>query len=158
MKRSLLLFNLLFLIVLTPSCEFEEPELIRMEDLKVTKFTKDKIILAIRAKVRNPNNYKVSLVNTDLDIEVNGVALGKAALVNKVSLNKNSTDSYLIELENVPENFTKMGLATLGSVFTGGKLTLAVKGTVKGKARLVSKKFDVDFKHSMRLPNFSGTN
>ena len=122
------------------SCSFTNPELLRMEQLNVTKFSEEGVELAVKAKVKNPNNYKVSLVNSKLDIYVNNEFMGKAHLKNNVRFKRKSTDTYLIELVNKPENFAKLGMVSLFSLFGNKKLKVTVRGEVKGRVGILSKK------------------
>ena len=149
--RSKIAVIIMVLLPMLHSCKFKEPELLGLQDFKVTNFTAKAIKIQVIAKVNNPNNYRISIVKSDLDIFINGENMGKLKLEDKVSFLGKKTDVYTIKLINKPENFAKLGVSSLFAMITSGKLQVNVKGTIKGKAGLISRKFDVDLNEAVSL-------
>lgn len=149
--RPLSLFFMLSLTCLLSACSFTDPELVYLENFKITQFSKEGVEFSVKAKVNNPNNYRVSLVSSKLDIFINDEPMGKATLKRKIHFRANSTESYTIELINKPENFAKLGVVSLVSLLGKQKMKITVKGDVKGRVRLVGKKFPVDFTEHVSL-------
>ena len=100
-------------------------------------------------KVKNPNNYDISIVSSDLDIIINGNPVGKANFAEKIKLPKKSEEVHRFVIES---NFDKTGsglLTTLASVLFTQSVKLSVKGDVTAKAMFVQKKIKVEFNENV---------
>lgn len=151
MKLKHFLFFSLLTIFLSSCVDYKDVEIVGIKDIKVEKIDQSGVKATISLQVKNPNNYKISVVGSDLDLYVNGNKLGKAELKDKIKLKKNSNDVHVFRVES---NFKDAGMALLPSLLTAitkGSVQLKIKGTIKGKAFLVCKKIPVEFSENVRL-------
>jgi LEA14-like dessication related protein len=150
MRKIRFLLTLLLVSVLV-SCSFQELELIKMESINLTKMSAEEIELQLTARVKNPNGYKVAIVDSDLEIYVNDQHVGKARIKNKVKFPANETSSQLIVLSNKPGNMLSAGFSSLMALFSSNSMKITVKGRVKGRAGVVGKNIDIEFTERIKL-------
>ncbi len=149
------LWTVLLMAVLFSSCfSYKEVEVKNIQSVKIEKMNKDGIDVRVSVLVNNPNNYKISIVNSNLNLFLSGKELGKAVIKEKVSLPKKSevVKSFVIHT-----NFKQLAGGAwntmLGLVFQS-KVKLRVKGSLKARAFMLGKKFPVDFSENVRLKDF----
>lgn len=121
----------------------------KLENVSVKQFSSKGIVAEVFMKIKNPNNYDISIVSSDLDIIINDKPVGKANFSDKIKLLKKSENVHRILIES---NFEKIGsglLATLASVITTQSVKFGVKGNITAKAMLVQKKIKVDFNENV---------
>ena len=142
----------LFVALLLGSCiKYEQVEVIGVEDVTMNKFSTSGVEVEISIRVNNPNNYKITIVNSDLDIYVKGKRAGKAKITNRIVIPKNSRDVHKIK---VKANYNELMGALTGNILgllTGGSTELRIKGEITAKAKMLRKKFPVDFKKRVDL-------
>lgn len=130
----------LFSIVLLSGCmNYSEVEVLGIQDAQITRFDGSKIAATVTVLVHNPNDYRISLQDPDVDLYVNDAPLGKATLDSTIVLDRNSTRTYTIPL-NVTLNRTGAAPFLLTAALSGS-VKLGVKGTVVGKTGLLRKRF-----------------
>jgi LEA14-like dessication related protein len=113
---------------------YSDVELVGVQGAQVTRLDASGIAATVTVQVHNPNNYRISVMDPDMDLYVNGVAWGKATLDSTIVLARNSTDTYTIPLHaTLPKGQTNL-LPLLMTAALGGTVKLGVKGTVVGKA------------------------
>ena len=126
------------------SCIYKEVEIIRLENVFIKQFSSKGIAAEVFLKVKNPNNYDISIVGSDLDILINERTVGKATISDKIKLPKKSEKVHRFIIES---NFEKLGsgvLTTIASVLMAQSVKLGVKGNITAKALLIQKKIKVD--------------
>lgn len=148
--KPIFLFSTLFLMLSSLfSCIYKEVVIMKLENVFVKQFSSKGIVAEVFMKVKNPNNYDISIVGSDLDIIINGNPVGKAKFSDKIKLPKKSENVHRFIIES---NFEKIGsglLATLASVLMSQSVKLGVKGDVTAKAMFVQKKIKVDFNENV---------
>ena len=150
-----LFYSTCFFVLFTtlPGCfKYEEVKMVRMVDMGVESITPKGVDLYLDMQIKNPNNYKISIVGSDLDLFVKDKKSGKINLKNKVTLPKNSNEVHHFVFESDYKNFSADPLTIISTVL-GDKRTVKVhvKGTIKAKAKGVGKKFPVDVKERVTL-------
>lgn len=138
------------LLMMTACVSYEEVEIVSIDDVEIVSFSTEKIVVKITATVHNPNNYKIKIVNSDLDLFLNARNMGKATIDDKIVLPKKSKDQHIF---TVTSDLKKAG-GLIGGILTmglGGGAELRVKGTIKAKAFGIGKKFPVDLKERVSM-------
>lgn len=147
-KCILLFFVSLF--CLTACFEVKPIEIGEIKGVKVTSVANGAANVEFKINLINPNDFKVSIVDADVAIEVNGVSMGKIDEIKKITLPANSNDTYLIPL-SVNLNSLLSNPLQLISFFAKSQATVKVTGWVKGQAKGISKKVDVDVTQNTAL-------
>lgn len=95
----------------------------------------------VTVEVNNPNNYRITVTDPDVDLYINDVALGKATLDSIVTLDPASSRTYELPLHTNFTNGQANMLPLLMTVALTGSVKLGLKGTAVGKAGMVRKRF-----------------
>lgn len=144
--------NKYFIIVIScflflSSCQiYQEIEVREVRDIRIIEVTPDGIEAEVDLKIYNPNNYKVTILNVDADLYINGKDIGDAEINERVTIDKKANLVYTIKIEG---DFTDLagGLleSLIGSIFAQ-TVNLRIDGTLKGRALLIGKSvyFEVD--------------
>lgn len=103
----------------------------------------------MNVKIDNPNSFNIKIGKSDLTLYVMGNDAGKVELEETITLEKNAEQDYDITVLFDKEKLMNAAMASGLSILTSGKVTLRVRGWVKGKAYGFGKKVDVDFKESI---------
>lgn len=152
MKKGSILSVLALLSLLLTSCfTYEDVDVKGIEDVKVKNFSKSGIEVDIAVHLVNPNNYKITVTGSDLDVFIGGKSMGKARIKNRVVLPKKSDKVQHITVVADFKDMASVGLPGLLSIFSGGSLQLGIKGDIKGKAMMITRKFPVDFTERVSL-------
>ena len=77
--------------------------------------------------------------------------LGKADVANRVVLPKNSNENHTINLKLKKGGLSAAAMPAIISAAMGGRMQLRAKGTIKAKAKMLSKKVPVDFTENISL-------
>ena len=128
------------MILLAGCMSYSDVELVGVQGAQVTRLDASGIAATVTVQVHNPNNYKISVMDPDMDLYVNDVAMGKATLDSTIVLARNSTQTYTIPLHATLANGQSNLLPLLMTAALGGSVKLGVKGTVVGKAGLFLRK------------------
>ena len=147
--RFILFAILIFMCTSLLSCIYKDVEIVKLENAAVKKFSSKGIEADVFLKVKNPNSYNISIVNSDLDIFINEKPVGKAKIADKITFPKNSEKIHCIHIES---DFEKLGsgvLTTLASVLMSQSINLGVKGDITAKAFILQKKVKVDIKENV---------
>jgi len=132
------------------SCSIiDPPTLVQVIDTKVEKFSTKEIAVEVTLKIKNPNNFNIKVTKSNLDIFLNDALLGTALNNNKICLKKESTENHKILLSMSNSQLSKNALSMIMGATLGGKMDIRVKGYIKGKAMMISKKVPIEFSHKM---------
>lgn len=136
MKKLVLLFACLFL--LTSCLDFEEVRFLGVDNVKLPKYQEKEMVFDLSLKIDNPNNYKIKIKPSSLDVSVGGTRIGVVHLDDKVVLLKKQEGIYATRLklkldDGVMKTLLKLTLAKDISIRFQGK----IKGSVMGFSRKV---------------------
>ena len=132
------------------SCDVKEITVGDIESVSITEMTSEYIAVEIKIPINNPNNFGFKLVKADIDIEMNGVQLGNINKLKRVKIPANSNDVHTFNLQVSMDDLKQGGLAFLGSLLSN-KAGVNMKGYIKARSFLISKKVDVDYDKSVKL-------
>jgi len=138
------------LLVISACFSYEEVTIVEFAVVDFKELSADGITVDISAQIRNPNNYKITVVKTNLLLSLNGINLGKANVRSKLVLPKNSNEVHKITV-TLKGSQLETALPSILLSALGGQMNMRIKGTVTAKARLLRKKIDVDFTDSASL-------
>lgn len=136
--------------LLLPGCmNYEQVKLKDIPDIRVQRLDAQGIAVRVEAAVDNPNNYRIQVLDPDVDLYVNDKFIGKGVLDSALVLEKKSTRVYSIPLHADLEGGSLLMLLLSGAL-NGGNVKLAAKGTVVGKVGLLRKRFPFEFEETIR--------
>lgn len=144
------------LIFFGSSCKIQEPEFKGVNDVSVGSFESEKIEITINVKLDNPNNFKIKVIKANLDLLVGGNEAGVAHLDKKVIIKKKTEDNYDIIISTDKDQLMSAGLKAVIPSLATGKVTVKVKGWVKGRVWGIGKKIDVEFKENVDMDMLKG--
>lgn len=141
----LILPLLFFSIVACISCTGIQPvELKKVESIKILQSSGQGIDLEIDVVLHNPNFFKCTISEGDLNIILNKVDLGNAKLLNQVKLPAKSELSQKFQVHVGVSTALLGGFASFFSILKRNSADIQLKGTIKAKAFGISKVFPVD--------------
>ncbi len=125
---------------LTSCFSYKEIELGDVENVRLNKASNGGLEIKSDMLINNPNNYKIKIKKLDADVLVNGKKVGKIELNKKVVLPKKSEQ---VQTFTVNTQLSDL-LSAAPTVLFGGPITLQLKGYIKGKVFIFSKKLPLD--------------
>ena len=149
MKLKLYLIAILSVLFLS-SCEVKDITVGNIESISIVEMNKDYIDVDIMIPIKNPNNFGFKVTKADINLEMNGVSLGKISKFKKVKIPANSNDTHKFSVRVKMEDMKQGGLAFLGSLLSN-KAGLNMKGYIKARSFLLTKKIDVDYNKNVKL-------
>lgn len=141
----------LVLLLTMSSCEVHEVSLSELKKVTLNKLEQRELHIDVTAVLDNPNSFKINVAGSDLDLYLEGRYIGKATLKNNVTLNANSEEAYDLEIKAVGENFNQEMLPVMLTAALSGKVTVRLKGDIKGKILFFSKKVPIDITEDVRF-------
>lgn len=144
----------LFLIIpvfsfLLSSCDMYKDVVVeQVVNLQIISFNQEGAEFDLELLVDNPNNYKISLTKSHVQLFFEGKALGEVQLKEKIVIPKKSHSTIVLKCTAQFENFQELMGSMLTLLFKS-TYTLEGKGHIRGKALIVSKKVPVEFNHKI---------
>lgn len=143
---------LLLLIASFSSCiQYKEVEMVKVTDVGIKKFNTEGVEVEVAMQIKNPNKYKISIVDSDLELFVKGKRIGTANIENKITLPKKSNQIHRFLIKSSLKDMGSSLFPILMGVLGGKAIELHIKGDVKAKAKGISKRFPVDIKEKVKL-------
>jgi len=150
--RALKIITALTLLLSLNSCiKYKDVEMVKVVDFGVKDINTNGVVFQVSMQIKNPNNYKISIVDSDLDLYVKEDKTGKVTLKDKVTLPENSNKIHHFLFKTDYKNLTSDPTAILGTLLGNNKIPIQVKGYIKAKAKGLSKKFPVEFKEKIEI-------
>ena len=143
-SRTHVILFLLFSFSLVACTSYEQVELKDITNIQVDRMDAKGIAVRVDALVNNPNNYRIHVLDPDVDLYVNDKFIGKGILDSTLVLEKKSTQVYTIPLHAELQGGALL-MVLVSGVFSGNEVKLAAKGTVVGKVGLLRKRFPFEF-------------
>ena len=92
MKNWFVVASLLFLL---SSClEFDDVKFKGIESVKFPKIDQKEIVIDLSLKLDNPNNYKIKIKPSILDVYIGGKLMGQIHMDDKLVIKKSQENSY----------------------------------------------------------------
>jgi LEA14-like dessication related protein len=139
MKKQLIFILSFFLI---SSCTlFQDLEINGMDGIKLGKIEGKKLTINFGVKVENPNAYAIKIKPSTVDLFIDEDLVGKLVLTQTIKINKKKEDTYMVplQIELADGSLLKFFKYTFKD-----KVTLRIKGKIKGSIWGISKKITID--------------
>ena len=138
------------LLLLSGCMRYNEVKLLGVQGAQLTRLDGKGLSVIVLAEVSNPNKYKISLSDPDVDLYLNDRLVGKAVLDSTVVLAANTTRTYRVPLHT---DFSQDGnlLPMLLSGALSGSMKVGAKGSIVAKARLLHKRFPFEAEQQIDL-------
>ncbi len=142
---SIQLACLLFLIVGLTSCEiYKDVKVKRVEDIDLYELTNSNVSAVLRIGLENPNPYKITLFESDLELRIDGNLAGSLALAEPVVLASKSSKVYDVKVyTNITDVEGLLGNAL--SLMFKDEIELQASGYVQAKGLGVKKMVPLSF-------------
>ncbi len=142
---SIQLACLLFLIVGLTSCEiYKDVKVKRVEEFDLSEFTNSKVSAVLRIGLENPNPYKITLYESDLELRIDGNVAGTLTLAEPVVLSPKSAKIYDVKVfTNITDVEGFLGNAL--SLMFKDEIELQASGYVQAKGLGVKKMVPLSF-------------
>lgn len=150
-KTGFLILSALLIMATTSCFQYKEVEMEGVEDVRIKNLSAKGVEIEVDMKIKNPNNYKISIVDSDLDIYLKKKKMGNAIIQNKIVLPKKSSKVHTIMIKGDLKGMDLASLLGLVGIFGGGSLDVQMKGFIKAKAKGIAKKFPVDVTEKVSL-------
>jgi len=92
---------------------YEEVRVVRVVNTDVKSFSMEGAEVVITLQISNPNNYKITISNFDLDILLNGTKLGKVDVANRIILPKKSNEAHSITMKLKKKDLATTAIPTM---------------------------------------------
>ncbi|MFH1322098.1 MAG: LEA type 2 family protein [Bacteroidota bacterium] len=136
-------------VLITSCLSYEDVKITRVVSTDVKKFSSETVEVEVVLQINNPNNYKISITNSNLDVFLNNSEIGKATIKEKIVIpgKSNEVHRFTLKLKNMD---LKAGtMPAILSAALGGGMRLTVKGYIKVKAKMISKKVPLKFSENI---------
>jgi LEA14-like dessication related protein len=150
MRAKPFLFALLVLLLMgSGGCKiYQDVEVKEVTNVALKEMNTSGLTADVYMTLENPNWYKLTLIESDIDIFLEGKKVGNLALTQPLVIPKKSRSTQVMTVNTSLSNMDQV----LGSVFTlmfKEEFELSGKGYITGKGMFVRKKVDVQFKETI---------
>lgn len=129
---------------------YNEVKLLGVQGAQLTRLDGKGLSVVVLAEVSNPNKYKISLSDPDVDLYLNDRLVGKAMLDSTVVLAANTTRTYRVPLHtDFPQGENLLPMLLGGAL--SGSMKVGAKGSIVAKARLLHKRFPFEAEQQVDL-------
>jgi len=142
---------LLFVFSLSSCLEYKEVEVIKIVEISVKEISVKGVDVEVAMQVKNPNNYNISIVDSDLNLLIKGKKMGSATIKEKVTLKKKSTAVYRFTLQSSFKDLSLSSLPVLMSIMGQNSMEVQIVGDIKAQAKGISKRVPIDFTEKVKL-------
>jgi|JI10StandDraft_1071094.scaffolds.fasta_scaffold05424_5 LEA14-like dessication related protein len=145
-------FFLLSILIpfLFSSCSaYEEVELRDIKEVEVLRMDGRTIALRVDVLVNNPNGYRISVEDPDVDLYLNDTYVGKGRLDSALTLNKRSEQIYPVHLHADLAGGPLLMMMIGGAL--SGEMKLGIKGTVLARSGMLRKRFPFELEERIDL-------
>lgn len=149
MNRYSLVF--LCMILLSGCMRYTDVEFKGIQDAQIKRLDAKGLSATVTVQVHNPNSYRITISDPDMDLFLNDVAVGKATLDSAVTLEAGSDRNYALSLRAIWAKDQSGLLPVLMASALTGTVKLGVKGTVVGKAGLIRKRVPFEAEQRVKL-------
>ena len=138
-----------FLTLLFSSCKlYQEVEIKEVSKVEFKEFKSTQMMLDVYMVLDNPNWYKITLTDSQIDVFLEGKKMGTLVLTQPIVIPKKSNSAQVITVKSDMKDIDGL----LGNIFTlmfKDEFEVSGKGNITGKGFLITKKVDVNFKQTI---------
>ena len=144
MTKTKILIAVVLCTLLVYCTGFRELTIERIEQINILSLKKDGVEAEISARIKNPNHLSFTIYPSDLDVTLNGVAVGKANVGGDLCIKRNSTEVDRFKIKSNFSNLDFMDLAKLLSMALSKNLNVRIKGDFNVGKAFIKKDVFVD--------------
>lgn len=139
---------IIFLAFSLSGC-YKDVEFVELETASV-KGENNVGVITLFVKINNPNFYKIQIVESDIDIYMNGSHLGLITSDQNIELpaNKETTVELPIEV-NILD--LVLNVPNIWKLFKANEATFKLEGTIVGKVLVGKKEFEISEEETVSL-------
>ena len=141
----------LLAFTLSSCLEYKEVQVVEVIDVGVKDISVNGVAVEVEMQIKNPNNYNIKIIGSNLNLFLKENKMGTANLKNKVTLKKKSTAVYRFNLQS---NFNDLALGSIPvliGLITQNSVEVHIVGDIKAQAKGISKKVPIDFTEKVKL-------
>ena len=136
---------LFFLVFVLQGCRvYRDVEFKGVKETRFTSFNAQGVSCEFDVEVYNPNPYKITLMQSDVNLFLEGTRLGKVQLPESAVLQAEKSTVLKLTCTAEPSSIPKIVGGAIGLVFKKD-IVIEGKGNVTAKAFLVTKTVPVEF-------------
>jgi LEA14-like dessication related protein len=152
MKRISNYLTITLLALTLSSClEYKEVKVVQVIDVGIKDISVSGVAVEVAMQIKNPNNYNIKIIGSDLNLFLKGNKMGAANLKNKVILKKKSNAVYRFTLQSNFKDLALGSLPVLMGLMTQNEIEFHIVGHIKAQAKGISKKVPIDFTEKVKL-------
>ncbi|MFO7829267.1 MAG: LEA type 2 family protein [Bacteroidales bacterium] len=145
------LINIIIISFIFSGCSsFKDIEIGEIENVEFKGLYNNLAGLELTIPVSNPNNFKINIIDMNLDISINGKHLGKMTNLQKVVIPSRSEGSLIFPLQVELSNMLS-GVLSLYKLRNTKNFEVQINGSIKARSFLHFKTIDVNEKHMVNL-------
>jgi LEA14-like dessication related protein len=145
MRGILIILTVVCMSVLSSCKLYTDVEFKGVRSTKFGEFNREGVTCDITLEIYNPNPYKITLLDSDIELMLEGTKLGHVELPSTAVLDAEDKSLLTMTCKVPGESIPAIAGSAIGLVFKKD-LMLEGKGTLRAKALLISKTFPVEFK------------
>ncbi len=150
-----LLLGVISLIFIESCSLTSEPDFVKLDEYQITGFNKKEVRLGTNAYFHNPNDVGCEVVNTNIDVFINGLNVSKVTQVKSINLEAGN-EFFIPLITSIPlEKISKDRKGLLGGALTtlfNKNLKVKYEGIVTLKKAGIE--FDIDIEGEKMLKEF----
>jgi LEA14-like dessication related protein len=120
---------------------YEDVKIQSVSNVQIKNLSSRGMNIIMEADIYNPNNYDITIVETDMDVYLNNNKYGKAIVKENVKLPKKSTTTHTFKIDASYENLASGGLNGMLNLFMSKNQKLKLDGKVKARVFFITKSF-----------------
>ncbi|MBP7513177.1 MAG: LEA type 2 family protein [Flavobacteriales bacterium] len=145
-KGSAVLF--VVLLFTAPGClSYEEVAFKGITNVELGRMDPGGVAARVTVTLDNPNNFRIHVLDPNVDLFLNDVYIGKAVLDSNLVLDKKSSKDYPVPLHATFDDHGTQAMGAMLAAALTGKATLKAKGSIIGRAFLLRKRFPFEEEH-----------
>lgn len=149
-------FFLLCTILFTSCVNYDQIEIKDIQEVKLVSFSEKGLIVDSKVKISNPNIFDIKIVDSKLDVIVQGKPIGTTKIDGKLILPSKSEEFHTLRLKSSFNDLGKNALANLIAITASNNKQIEFKfeGYIIGKVFIIKRKVKIDHKDSTLLKLF----
>lgn len=156
MNSASFVFSKIFLglcgvMILLSSCQVEQVDLVDISSVAVKDMNANEMFLDVTAVFDNPNSFSIKVIESDLDLFLEGSNMGKATLLEGFTLESGKQKSYNLKVKAEGSNLQMKMLPIMLSAALTGKVTVKLEGDITGRVALIKKKVKVNITEEVKF-------
>lgn len=152
LKNFLSFLSITIIALFFTSCiEYKDVEVVEVSDVGIKSISLAGIDVGVSMQIKNPNNYDISIVDSDLTLFADGKRVGTAQVKEKIKIPKKSNKMHRFTVQSSTADIVSNAIPLLMSLMSKTTLEVQITGDIKAKAKGLSKRFPVDFKDKVKL-------